>query len=101
MSIAAQAAIEWRRENIKPRQERAGEPANELTQAMRRDLIREALDFVPRDVVAAQLALEAGDDGFAKLYLQRVVLAVRAAARTFDELDASNRANMQKREAAA
>jgi hypothetical protein len=58
---------------------------------MRRAFVAECLDTVPADVVGAQFALESGDDSEAFHRLTRVVLAVKDAARTFNELRADAR----------
>lgn len=88
-ALFAEAAREYRaalprRSHEKPK----GEPASELTQFMRRAFIADCLERVPEDVAGAQLALDRGDDGEAFHRLTRVVIAVKEAARTFNELRA-------------
>lgn len=93
------AAREWRKNNARPPKPEAAERASDLTQTMRRAFVCECLDTVPRDVAHAQAALEYGDDGHAFLHMTRVVLAVKDAARTFNELRAAERAGSKKVEA--
>jgi hypothetical protein len=53
-----------------------------------RDFIFETLNPVERDAAAAKLCLSGNDDVGARYHLTRVVECVRAAAKTFRELEA-------------
>lgn len=79
-------AAEPRRSNDNDRPRASDRPPDELTQRLRADFVAECLDTVPLDSAHAQAALADGDLDRAFLHMQRLVLAVREAARTFKEL---------------
>lgn len=83
--VAAEAAVEYRK-NVNRGRPSTTLAHDEFTRTMQRAFVHECLDSVPRDVAGAQFALESGDDEHAFLHLQRVILAVREAARTFNEV---------------
>jgi hypothetical protein len=60
--------------------------SDEMTQAMRRAFVAECLETIPLDIARAQAALECADDDYAFLHLARVVIAIKEAARTFNDL---------------
>lgn len=66
---------------------RAPETVLDVNAAQLRDFIFEALTPVESDAAAARLCLKNDDDPGARYHLKRVVECVKAAAKTFRELD--------------
>ena len=88
-NLTVEAARAYRSNLPKRRGRETAPPASGLSTLLLRSHIADVLGDVPRDALAATVALDLGDDDLAYDRLAAVVSCVREAARSMNELRAA------------